>query len=114
MALHVNYKNRYGFYTQTLKTAQGEKSYKVWFCRANCTCAMIHFYKREDEQGKMATYCDLGGWFNDLKHAERCIADGFFAHCKGFTFLAKEMASDKEIWGLIKLLVKHGIKVTIK
>ena len=108
MALNVNYKNRFGYYTQTY----GDKSYKVWFCRANCTCAMMHFYRHEDEQGKTARYCTLAGFFGDLKHAERCIADDFFARCKGFTFLAKEM--DKEMWGLVKLLTKHGIKVTIK
>ena len=114
MALRVNYRNRYGFYTQTFKTAEGEKSYKVWFCRANCTCAMIHFYKREDENGKMATYVDLGGFFADLKHAGRCVADGFFNNCSGFTFKAQEIADSPEMWKLIKMLTKHGIKVTIK
>lgn len=113
MALRVNYKNRYGFYTQTYKTSQGERKYKVWFCRANCTCAMIHFYRKE-EDGKMTDYCDLAGFFLDLKHAERCVADGFFNRCKGFTFVAKEIADSPEMWKLIKVLTKNGIKVTIK
>lgn len=109
MALRVNYKTRYGYYLD--KSADG-KTRKVWFCRANALCAMINFY-REEKEGKRVDMVQLCGFFADKRHAKACIEDGFFNRNTGFTFFAKEL-DNANIWELIKLLTKHGIKVTIK
>lgn len=111
MALHVTYTNRLGYYTQT--SEDGKTSWKIWFCRANALCSMMYFY-REQKDGKRVDKVQLCGFFADTKHAENCIKDGFFRNCKGFTFNAKECADSTNIWKLIKLLTKYGIKVTIK
>lgn len=110
MALHVTYTNRLGYFTR--KALNGETC-KVWFCRANALCAMMHFY-REEKDGKRHDMVQLWGFFADTKHAENCIKDGFFNDCSNITFNAKECADATNIWKLIKLLTKYGIKVTIK
>lgn len=110
MALHVNYKNRLGYFK---KQSLDGKWRKVWFCRANALCSMMYFY-REEKDGKRHDMVQLWGFFADVKHAERCIKDGFFRDCKDFTFDAKECEDLTNIWKLIKVLTKNGIKVTIK
>lgn len=110
MALYVNYKNRLGYFTR--KSLDG-KSRKVWFCRANALCSMIYFYRTE-EDGKRKDKVQLWGFFADVRHAEKCIKDGFFNDCSNFTFNAEECANAENIWKLIKVLTKYGIKVTIK
>lgn len=110
MALHVTYTNRLGYFTR--KSLNG-KTRKVWFCRANALCAMMRFY-REQKDGKRVDKVQLCGFFADTKHAENCIKDGFFNDCSNITFNAKECADETNIWKLIKVLTKNGIKVTIK
>lgn len=104
--LNVSYKNRIGYYT--LKSQDGQNKWKIWFCHANCVCAMMHFYKDENKVDMVQVY----GFFSDDTHAKRCIEDGFFDDCSGFHFYAKEM--DNRMWKLVKLMTKKGIKVTIE
>lgn len=104
MALNVSYRNRIGYYTLT----QEGRKFKIYFCHANCTCAMIYFYK--DSEG--VNRVQLQGWFVDLAHAKRCIKDDFFKDCSNFVFYAKEL--DKDLWKVIQMLTEKGIKVTIK
>lgn len=111
MALHVTYTNRLGYFTR--KSADGKQAWKIHFCRANALASMMYFY-REEKDGKWKDMVQLWGFFADLKHAEACIKDGIFNGCNGFTFNAKELADAPNIWKLIKLLTKYGIKVTIK
>lgn len=108
MALRYSYKNRMGHYTLRWEN----KDYKVWFCHANAICAMLYFYK-DEEDGKKVDMVQLQGFFADIKHAKACLDDDFFRNCRNFTFYAKEL--DKSMWELIKLMTtKYGIKVTIK
>lgn len=110
MALKVDYANRMGYFY--LHTKDKQNKWKIWFCHSNALVAMVHFYKK-DVDGKKEDWTELFGWFADLKHAERCIKDiDYFRNCSGFTFYAKEMS--KDIWKLIKVMTKNGIKVTIK
>lgn len=109
MALHVTYTNRIGYFT--LKSRDSEHTWKLWFCHANAMCAMMYFW-RETKENKRRDMVKLWGFFQDAKHAEACIKDGFFRDCTGFTFIAKEMGENS--WKLVKILTKYGIKVTIK
>ena len=112
MPLRVNYKNRIGYYTETQQYKDmPARSFKVWFCHANALCAMIHFFKNEKNERE----AQLAGFFADIKHAKRCIEDGYFnqwSKCHNFHFFAKEM--DADLWKLVKLMTKHGIKITIE
>lgn len=72
---------------------------------------MIHFY-RDEKDGKRVDMTQLMGFFVDLKHANNCIKDNFFNKCSGFTFFAKEL--DDDLWKMVRLMAKNGIKVTIK
>lgn len=106
--LNVSYKNRIGYYTLN----QGGKKFKMWFCHANCICAIMYFYNKKAEDGKKTPMVHLYGFFNDQEHARRCIKDGYFCDCSNFHFFEKEM--DNRMWTLVKTMVKHGIKVTIE
>lgn len=109
MALHVTYTNRMGYCY--LKSQDGTKTWKLWFCHANALCAIIYFYRKK-EDGKRQDFVQLHTFFVDNQHAERCIKDGLLNNYYGFTFYAKEM-SDR-MWKLVKIMTKNGIKVTIK
>lgn len=104
--LNVSYKNRMGYCT--MKDNEGNPKWKIWFCHANALCAMMYFYKDEKE-GQMV---QLHGFFDDVKHAKRCIENGIFDQYCRFHFYAKEM--DDRMWGMVKAMTKHGIKVTIE
>lgn len=105
MALHVSYKNRMGYcYCDNVDRT---RKVKIWFCHANCLCAMMNFYK--DENGKANR---LHSFLLDIGHAKNCIKAGLFKDYSGFTFFAKELTD--EMWRLIKMMTKNGIKVTIK
>lgn len=103
MPLNVSYKNRIGYYTQTEET----RKFKMWFCHANCACAVMYFY--ENEGKPMVQLC---GFFSDIRHFKKCVDDGFFRGCSGFHFKQKEM--DNIHWQMVKYMVKKGIKVTIE
>lgn len=110
MALNVTYTNRMGYFYLNSKTDQHK--WKIWFCHANALVAMMHFFKK-DVEGEKVDWVEVFGWFADLKHAERCIKDSdYFRNCSCFTFYAKEMNED--IWKLVKIMTRNGIKVTIK
>lgn len=47
MALHVNYKNRMG-YCYLHSRGDENRKWKVWFCHANALCALMYFYRDED------------------------------------------------------------------
>lgn len=105
MALRVNYKNRMGYcYCDNVDRT---RKVKIWFCHANALCAMMNFFKNEN--GKVNR---LHSFLLDLDHAKNCIKADLFKDYSGFTFFAKELTD--EMWGLIKLMTKNGIKVTIK
>lgn len=108
MALHVNYKNRLGYFK---KQSLDGRWRKVWFCRANALCSMMYFY-REEKDGKRHDMVQLWGFFADVTHAERCINTGYFKNCGRFVFYAK--ALNKDLWKMIQLMTENGIKVTIK
>lgn len=109
MALHVNYKNRMGYcYCDNVDRT---RKVKIWFCHANALCAMMNFYKAE-EDGKKVDMARLHSFLLDLGHAKNCIKADLFKDYSGFTFYAKELTD--EMWRLIKMMTKHGIKVTIK
>lgn len=104
--LNVSYENRIGYYTRTWNG----NDYKVWFCHANCLCAEVYFYKDEDDRDMVSLqrfYADITHLKNYLKGSKAAYAD-----CKDFHFYAKEL--DKDLWKMIQLLTKHGIKVTIE
>ena len=108
MAVNVSYKNRMGYCTLT----QGENKFKIWFCHANCLCAMMCFYDKKEEDGTKTPMAQLHCFFADMEHARRCLKDDLFKEYSNFTFYAKEL--DDRMWKFIKLLTKHGHKVTIK
>lgn len=107
MSVNVSYVNRIGYCT--LK--QGENKFKIWFCHMNGLCAMMYFYNKVEDGKKVPTE-RLHAFFNDVEHAKRCIKDDFFADYSNFHFYAKEM--DDRMWKLVKIMTKHGIKVTIE
>ena len=107
MSVSVSYDNRIGYCTLTQK----ENKFKIWFCHMNGLCAMMYFYNAMKD-GKKVPMVQLHSFFNDVKHAERCIKNNFFADYSNFHFYAKEM--DDRIWKLAKIMTKHGIKVTIE
>lgn len=109
MALHVNYKNRMGYCY--VSNVDGTRKAKIWFCHANALCAIMNFYKAE-EDGKKVDMVRLHSFLLDLGHAKNCIKADLFKDYSGFTFFAKELTD--EMWKLIKMMTKHGIKVTIK
>ena len=105
--LNVSYENRIGYYTRTWNV----NDYKVWFCHANCLCAEVHFYKDENDRDMVS----LQGFYADIQHLKNCFKDKsmkLYGDCKDFHFYAKEL--DKELWKMIQLLTKNGIKVTIE
>lgn len=108
MPLSVSYKNRIGYYTCTDKLDEKERKGKIWICHANCLCAFMYFYK-ETTGANMA---QLMGFCVDIQHVKNLIKDDWFAPCSNFHFRAKEM--DADLWKLVKLMTKHGIKVTIE
>ena len=105
MALHVSYKNRRGYCYCDNVDRTGKA--KIWFCHANCLCAMMNFYKDENGEAKR-----LHSFLLDIDHAKNCIKADLFKDYSGFTFFAKEL--NEKMWRLIKMMTKHGIKVTIK
>ena len=110
--LNVSYKNRIGYCTLTQESIEGKHKWKIWFCHANCLCAMMYFYDKTEEDGKKTPMVQLHMFFNDVKHAENCIKDNIFRDYSNFHFYAKEM--DDRMWKLVKIMTKHGIKVTIE
>lgn len=107
MPANVSYVNRIGYCTLT----QRENKFKIWFCHMNGLCAMIYFYNKI-EDGKRIPMVQPLAFLCDVGHAKRCIKNDFFADYSNFHFYAKEM--DDRMWSFIKLLTKHGIKVTIE
>ena len=77
----------------------------------NGLCAMMYFYNKV-EDGKKVPMVQLYSLFNDVEHAKRCIKNDFFADHSNFHFYAKEMGDG--MWKLVKIMTKHGIKVTIE
>ena len=112
MALNVSYKNRMGYCTLTRESIEGKRTWKIWFCRANCLCAMMYFYDEKGDDGKKTPMVQLHNFVADLEHAKRCFKDGLFDDYSNFTFYAKEL--NDRMWKFIKLLTKYGHKVTIK
>lgn len=108
MPLRVNYKNRIGYYTQEDKLDDIVQKHKIWICHANALCAFMYFYR--DEKG--VNMVQLMGFCGDIQHVKNLIEDGWFDSCSNFHFFAKEM--DADLWKMVKLLAKHGIKVTIE
>lgn len=104
--LNVSYVNRMGYCT--LKDENDKPKWKIWFCHANCLCAMMYFYKDENKVDMV----QLHMFFNDVQHAKRCIEDNIFERYCNFHFYAKEM--DERMWKLVKVMTKNGIKVTIE
>lgn len=109
MALHVSYKNRMGYCY--LKSMDGTKTWKIWFCHANALCAMMYFYRKQ-EDGKLHDMVQLNNFLLDVQHAKRCIQGGAFKDYYGFTFFANELTPN--MWKLVKIMAKSGIKVIIK
>ena len=103
--LHVDYKNRMGYY---YAPASNGKKAKVWICDANALWAEINFYKNESKE----TMAQLCGFICDVKHLERCLKNGVHFHYHGLTFFADKMNAD--IWKAVKVLTENGFKVTIK
>lgn len=111
--LNVSYVNKIGYYTETQTIGGITKKYKIWFCHANALCAMMYFYNDVDkETGKTTKMVQLVNFFDDIKHAKRCIDDGYFDNASGFHINAKEMYP--EFWKLVKYMVSKGIKVTLE
>lgn len=108
--LNVSYENRIGYYT--LHSQDGKNKWKIWFCHANCLCAMMYFYNEVGEDGKKTPMVNLHNFFLDNEHAKKCIEHDTFRDCSNFHFFEKEM--DNRMWTLVKTMVKHGIKVTIE
>lgn len=108
MPLNVSYKNRIGYYTQEDRLEDIVQKRKVWICHANALCAFMYFYK--DENG--VCMAQLMGFCANLEHVKRLIEDDWFAPCSNFHFRAKEM--NAELWKMVKLLAKAGIKVTVE
>lgn len=109
MPLNVSYKNRIGYCT--LHSQDKQHKWKIWFCHANCMCAMIYFYN-EVENGKRVPMTQLHGFFLDSDHAKGLIKRDFFTNYTNFHFYEKEM--DSRMWQLVKIMTQHGIKVTIE
>lgn len=107
MPANVSYVNRIGYCTLT----QRENKFKIWFCHMNGLCAMMYFYNKMKD-GKKVPMEQLHAFFCDVEHAKRCIKDDFFADYSNFHFYAKEMGDG--MWKLVKIMTKHGIKVTIE
>lgn len=108
--LSVNYENQIGYCF--LKDENGEPSWKICFCHANCLCAMMYFYNEVSEEGEPTEMVQLHAFFSDVEHAKRCINDDFFADYTDFHFYAKEL--DNDLWRMIRVMTKKGIKVTIE
>lgn len=104
MAIQVDFKNPIGYYT----TKWSGKSYKNEICPMNGLCAMIHTY----DHPVHGTTIELRGFFGDIEHAKKCIEKGYFSNCSGLTFYAKALT--KDLWKMIQIMTKNGIKVTIK
>ena len=105
--LHVDFKNRIGYYT--LHSQDGQNKWKIYFCKANALCAEIYFYK--DENGK--EMANLHSFFGDVQHVKNCAKDGLLTgYQSGVTFYAKEMSND--LWKMARVFAENGIKVTIK
>lgn len=105
--LTVNYKCRIGYYTMKQKRGNKIQKYRIHICHSNSLCAMMHFYKENDED-----MAQLVCFFIDMPHAKRCIKEKVLGDCNDFVFKAKECNSD--MWKLIRLLAESGKKVTIK
>ena len=109
--LHVSYENRIGYCTLTSQDKQNK--WKLWFCHANCLCSLMYFYKKVDEEsGKKEDMVQLHTFYADVKHFEKCVKAGYLSDYSNFHFYAKEL--DKDLWKMVQLLVKNGIKVTIE
>lgn len=103
--LHVDYKNRIGYYT----IQRDEQKFKIWLCHANALCAEIYFYKDENGEDTSMLY----SFYADIQHLKNCAKNG---HLKGYengvTFYAKEL--DNDLWKMVRIFAENGIKVTIK
>lgn len=109
--LRVNYKNRIGYCY--LRDSDDKPKWKIWFCHANCVCAMVYFYKEiSADDGKNHQMAQVNGFFTDMGHAKRCINRGFFDRYCRFNFYAKEL--DDRMWKMIRIMAKNGINITIK
>lgn len=110
MAVRVDFNDRIGYYS--LHSQDGQKKWKIWFCRANCLVAEIYFYKDENGEGM----ADLSHFFIDLEHLKRCAKVEFLTNYgrydKGITLYAKKM--DNDLWKMARIFAEQGIKVTIK
>lgn len=111
MPLNVSYKNRIGYYTETQKLGDQVYKYKIWFCHANCLCAMMYFWT-EDQNGEKVSLVKPVGFFSDLAHLKRCDKN-IFENCSNFHFKAQEL--NTELWNMIKYMTTTlHIKVTIE
>lgn len=105
--INVNFKDRLGYYT--LQSQDKSKSWKIWFCRANCLLAEIYFYK--DENGE--DMANLHSFFGDIQHVKNCAKSKVLTgYEKGITLYAKKM--NKNLWDMVRIFSENGIKVTIK
>lgn len=114
--LNVNYKNRIGYCFYDSKQIDGtKKPLKLWFCHANCLCAMMHFGLQKErvseEKTKNNLRATLWCFFMDIEHLKRCSE--YITSYHNFHFFAKNM--DPSHWTMVKYMTtKLHLKVTIE
>lgn len=113
MALYVDYKKPYGYFTATTEVGGKKEKNKVTMCRANCMWAEIWF-STEMRDGKKVRLASLGGFFNDPTHLKRCSVDNLLKNYDNYVFYAERIKGNKYIWKAIQILAESGKKVTIK
>lgn len=110
MSVNVNFNARYGFVTKQYTNKEGVKvTYKAYLCQANCMWAEIYFYKDEENE----EIAQLDGFFMDIKHMERVLADGWYTKNKeSFTFYYDVLNKETEKAAI--MLAKKGVDVRFK
>lgn len=112
--LNVNYKNRIGYCTETQVQPDGTKNkYRIWFCWANCLCALMYFWD-EEKDGEILHNAKPVGFFTDNPHFDRCIKAKVLINYSNFHFKVKELNKDQRLWTMVKHLVLSGVKVTLE